>query len=99
MRMATSWSLIGSSPSPNLLDLKAAFGPAHVERRSRANLAAVLERIPEIGKVRIMITIRRRVVFGVSPEPDLSAQRGRLAAHRFTMGRPLKAPPSGKMSK
>jgi hypothetical protein len=39
-----------------------------------------------------MIAIRRRVVFGVSPEPELSAHRGRLAAHRFTIGRPLKAP-------
>jgi hypothetical protein len=40
--------------SLDLLDLKAAFGQAHVERRPRA-LAAVLERIPEIGKARIMI--------------------------------------------
>jgi hypothetical protein len=30
--------------SRDLLDLKAAFGQAHVERRSRAILAAVLER-------------------------------------------------------
>jgi hypothetical protein len=36
--------------SLDLLDLKAAFGQAHVERRSRAILAAVLERIAEIAE-------------------------------------------------
>jgi hypothetical protein len=38
--------------SLDLLDLKAAFGQAHVKHRSRAILAAVLERIAEISKAR-----------------------------------------------
>jgi hypothetical protein len=53
--------------SLDLLDLKAAFGQAHVERRSRAILAAVLERIPEIGKAGIMIAIAPTIwVFDVT---------------------------------
>jgi hypothetical protein len=39
-----------SAARVDLLDLKAAFGQAHVERRSRAILAAVLERIAEIAE-------------------------------------------------